>query len=339
MMTFGTSQGVILFLLGLCELVLAAMGAYAVIRLAACMELVDNPNHRSSHQTPTPKGGGVGILAALALGAIWLGTSPWFWLPSLLAGLLAFIGDRREIGPKLRLGFQFLLALTILLGTACLRAKGGNWLLVVWWCVFVVGTANIYNFMDGIDGLSALTGIVGFGLCSWYIGRFPELHPYAMVAMCLALACMGFLPFNFPRARVFMGDVGSILLGTVYGVLVALGSRSWLDFLCLASFLFTYYADAIITMALRMRRGDNLLEAHRSHLYQLLANEIGLPHWFVSILYAAGQLFVGLCVLWVQPVGALAVLGVLLVFSVVFIGLSLWVRALAGEMPERSPRA
>ena len=326
---------VILFLLGLCELVLAALGAYVVIRGAAHMELVDHPNHRSSHKIPTPKGGGVGILAALLLGAIWLGTSLWFWLPSLLAGLLAFVSDRREVGPKLRLGFQFLLALTMLLGTAGLRGGYGEWLLLAWWCVFVVGTANIYNFMDGINGLSALVGMVGFSLCAWYLGQNPELVPYAKVSLCLTLACIGFLPFNFPRARVFMGDVGSILLGFVYGILVVLGSQSFLDFLCLVSFLFTYYADEIVTMTLRLRRGQNLLEAHRSHLYQLLVNEVGLPHWLVSLLYAVGQFFIGLCVLSVRPAGSLAVLGLLAVFFASFIVFSHWIRIMAKAMMEQ----
>lgn len=317
------------------DLILAALGAWAVMRWADRLGLLDHPNHRSSHQKPTPKGGGGGILIAFIFNAIWVGSPPLFWLSPAIAALLALVGDRREIEPKLRLGAQFVLALALLLGVVGLPAGAWGWLLLTWWCFFIVGTANIYNFMDGINGLGALTGMLGFGFSAFYLSQSAGLTALSLIAWGMAVACLGFLPFNFPRARVFMGDVGSILLGFVYGALVAFGSRSWLDFLCLASFLFTYYADEISTMALRLWRGENLLQAHRSHLYQLLANEMGLSHGVVSLSYAAGQLFIGLCVLWVRPAGTLAVLGLLAMFFAAFITLSLWIRTLAKAAQER----
>jgi len=116
-----------------------------------------------------------------------------------------------------------------------------------------------------------------------------------------------------PRARVFMGDVGSILIGFLFGGMVVLLSNSFLDFICLASFLFPFYADELTTMVVRIKDRENLLRPHRRHLYQLLANEKGIAHWKVSVGYGLIQLIVGLGVLGVRPFGIPAVI-VLLVF-------------------------
>jgi UDP-N-acetylmuramyl pentapeptide phosphotransferase/UDP-N-acetylglucosamine-1-phosphate transferase len=130
--------------------------------------------------------------------------------------------------------------------------------------------------------------------------------------MGVSLACLGFLPFNVPKARVFMGDVGSILLGGAFGSLVYLASDNFLDFACLAAFLFPFYVDELTTMIVRLRDGERLTQAHRRHLYQLLANEKGWPHWQVSLGFGALQLLVGLTSLpaaLYYPGAALVMLG------------------------------
>ena len=117
-----------------------------------------------------------------------------------------------------------------------------------------------------------------------------------------------------------MGDVGSILLGFVFAGVVISVSRDLLDFICLASFLFPFYADELNTMMVRLRNGENLLKAHRKHIYQLLANEKGIPHWKVSVGYGIFQAVVGLSVLVVKPLGLFAVILFLaLWFSAFFI--------------------
>jgi Fuc2NAc and GlcNAc transferase len=159
------------------------------------------------------------------------------------------------------------------------------------WLWFV----NLFNFMDGIDGIAGISGLVGFGLLGLFaIGRVPT-EPMAVVAFSLAAACAGFLPCNLPRARVFMGDVGSVLLGYAFGNAVVRLSGGPADFVCSCAFLFMFYADELTTMAVRIKAGEHLFVAHRRHYYQLLANERGISHWKVSAGYGLAQLCVGSC--------------------------------------------
>ena len=189
--------------------------------------------------------------------------------------------------------------------------------------------------MDGINGIAGLTGVMGFGLLAVYFYLFGGPAGLVTVAVCLSLACLGFLPFNFPKARVFMGDVGSILLGAVFGAMVYRGTNSLLDFICLASFLFPFYADELTTMFVRIKDGENLTRPHRRHIYQLLANEKHLPHWQVTVLYACLQLLVGLTVLALRPRGLPWVLPALAVFFAVFTAVGAYIRC---SLPEtRNP--
>ena len=164
-----------------------------------------------------------------------------------------------------------------------------------------MGTANYYNFMDGINGIAGITAVVGFGLLAFYASTSGAEHSFVILSICIALSCLGFLPFNMPKARVFMGDVGSILVGFLFAAMVVMLSKSFLDFVCLAGFLFPFYADELTTLYVRIkdefpsgrmnscgiRDGwmDRLMKPHRRHVYQLLANEMGIEHWKVSVGY------------------------------------------------------
>jgi Fuc2NAc and GlcNAc transferase len=173
--------------------------------------------------------------------------------------------------------------------------------------VHLVGTANFFNFMDGINGIAGLSGVAGFVLLAWhgiFTGASPALN---WLALGTAVACGGFLPFNLPRAQVFMGDVGSLTLGFVFAALAAAGARDFFDLVCRAAFLLPFYLDELTTMVLRLRDGESLTRPHRRHLYQLLANERGIAHWKVSLGYAAAQMAMGLGVLRMMTRGPLAV--------------------------------
>ncbi len=175
--------------------------------------------------------------------------------------------------------------------------------------VFIVGTANFYNFMDGIDGIAGITGIVGFSLMAFFTCFSANNPILSTLAMGIALACIGFLPFNILKGRVFMGDVGSIFLGFVFAEYVILFSKSFKDFICLSSFLFPFYADELITMALRLKNRESLFTSHRTHLYQILANEGDIDHWKISVGYGLLQLMVGVTMLSVNSHGTINVLG------------------------------
>lgn len=198
--------------------------------------------------------------------------------------------------------------------------------------VFIVGTANFYNFMDGINGIAGITGVVGFLLLAVYGHGAGSDSVYNVLSVAMACSCAGFLPFNIPRAKVFMGDVGSVLLGFVFACLVVLLSASFFDFICMTAFLFPFYADELTTMAIRIRDGDKLSQAHRKHVYQLLANEYGIDHWKVSLGYGVVQLIIG-CVVFVIRNNDLASLLSFLAVCFFFLFCFLWAYVL--KLPKR----
>ncbi len=270
------------------SLIAGAAGAWLVASHGHIFGLLDEPNHRSSHTKATPKGGGIGILAALVIAVLGLKLNFLVWLPAVILSLVSFYGDRLHMSAKLRLALQFACA-GFTVWTVVPLGMSTVWLMI-FFIFFIAGTANYYNFMDGINGIAGITGLVGFGLLACYSWRLPDV--IANLCLCLAAGCLGFLPFNMPRARVFMGDVGSILLGFVFAAIVMILADSAAAFICLASFIFPYYADELISVLIRLKKRKNLLEPHRGHLYQLLANELKIPHWRISVCYGIIQLVI-----------------------------------------------
>jgi Fuc2NAc and GlcNAc transferase len=315
------------FTLYLIPLILGGVGGWMVSRWGTNLSLMDHPNERSSHKTVTPKGGGIGILAAFLFCSLYTKISYWFWFPALSVSLLGLFSDRFEISPQLRLIIQFIAGIITVIGIERLDVNEINdILLIVFFTFYIVGTANYYNFMDGIDGIAGITGIVGFGLMAFYTSS-PGSDTYLVtLPITISIACLGFLPFNIPKARVFMGDVGSILLGFVFAGMVVYLSKNFLDFVCLAGFLFPFYADEFTTMIIRIRDGEKLSKPHRRHLYQLLANEYSIQHWKVSFGYGLLQLFVGISVFSLKSIGSIAVISSLIFYFCAFTILSFILR-------------
>ncbi|MEE4240211.1 MAG: glycosyltransferase family 4 protein [Desulfopila sp.] len=307
--------------------ILGGAGAAAIIFFAPHLGLVDIPNDRSSHSTPTPKGGGIGILAAFLLACTATGQPLLFSFAAASIALLGLQSDRREFSPQLRLFLQFFCAgLAVLPLYSNLVPGMMTVVLLPLFLLFIVGTANFYNFMDGINGIAAITGAVAFGFLAFYPTPGTSETVFRAIPAAISFSCLGFLPFNFPRARVFMGDIGSVLLGFLFAFLVLALSSTVLEFLCYASLLFPFYIDELSTMIIRLKNGENLTEAHRKHLYQILANEASLPHWKVSLLYGLLQVVVGICIFALKPFGIIAVLFFLFLISVSFIVVSLSLR-------------
>lgn len=287
-------------------------GAWSIAKWGKNLSLLDKPNLRSSHDIVTPKGGGIGILIAFFVCSIALSIPKSFWIPAVFLSLFSLWGDCSEIRPKVRLLFQFAAGTILLIGI--LTEKGGGFTgnaLMPFLIVFVVGTANFYNFMDGVNGISGITGIIGFGMIAFYALNFGNNSHLSTLAICMSISCMGFLPFNVPKAKVFMGDVGSILLGFVFSGMVVYLSKNVLDFICLMSFLFLFYADEFTTMMVRLKDREHLTKAHRRHLYQLLSNECEIPHWKVSLGYGLFQLLIGISVILLKKIGFIAVISAL----------------------------
>jgi Fuc2NAc and GlcNAc transferase len=318
---------------------LGGTGAWWISRYAYVLGLMDKPSKRSSHDRPTPKGGGFGLLLAFILVSFYQEIDITFWIPAAVLSMLSLFGDRVDLNPKLRLMVQFCAAGIVLAGLESLPLEGlyrgmvsdvPKYLILIpifiFFTVFIVGTANFYNFMDGINGIAGVTGIIAFALLGSY--GVSTAQPSSLVKLCFAMACAcgGFLPFNVPRAKVFMGDVGSILLGFVYACLVVCFAKTFGDFVILIGFLFPFYADELVTMYVRIRDGQDLTLPHRRHLYQILANELAIPHWKVSVAFGVLQLIVGISVMTVKPYGVLPVIVLLLFYFFAFIGYSALVR-------------
>lgn len=233
----------------------------------------DIPNSRSLHSQPVPRIGGLVLIpSALAAGA-WLMPGAWPLVTlSLLLGLLSFLDDRRSLP-----------VLTRLAGHLGASAVAAGWLLAgeAWWLVLlgtlaIAWAANLFNFMDGADGLAggmALIGFSAYGLAAW-----PQAPELAALCGSLAAAAAGFLMVNFPPARCFMGDAGSVPLGFLAAGLGCWGIQGgvwplWFPALVFLPFL----ADGTVTLARRAGRGERVWQAHREHYYQRLVR-MGWSH-------------------------------------------------------------
>jgi UDP-GlcNAc:undecaprenyl-phosphate GlcNAc-1-phosphate transferase len=229
---------------------------------------MDHPNERSLHATPTPRIGGLGIMAGVLVAAGWLAVTGSLQevLPMLLAAFalaaVSVLDDVRGLPVALRFLAHFVAA------AACLLALGlGGWGLLAG-TLAVVWMTNLYNFMDGSDGLAGGMAAVGFGalaLAAW----LGDAHALAFFCAAIAAAALAFLRFNFPPARVFMGDAGSIPLGLMAASLGILGALQhvwpWLFPLLVFS---PFIVDASVTLTRRALRGEKVWRAHRSHYYQ-----------------------------------------------------------------------
>lgn len=320
---------------------LGAGGAWLIAGVPFREHLLDAPNERSSHTEPTPRGGGVGILAAFLAAGLTLRIPTTFLFAAMFISAVSFYGDYFRLSVRFRFLAQMLAALVFLF--PLLPALGSHFafstfnifpllfILILFLIVlFLIGTANFYNFMDGINGIGGLSGAIGFGLLGAYTLYYAPVYGYreslSLLAICISLACLGYLPFNMPRAKVFMGDVGSILLGFVFAALVVMLARNYQDMVCFAALLFPFYADELTTMAVRLQDHESLVQSHRRHLYQLLANEAGMAHWKVTLIYAVVQLAVGVGVLTAGAYGVRPVVLFLTVCFIIFSLASLFIR-------------
>lgn len=292
-----------------------ALGGAIIKRFGDKLVSIDIPNERSSHNAPTPRGGGAGIILAFLLTAVFITGEIMSTFTGVGIGLLGFLEDRFTLTPGLRLAVQLLIAAAVCVPSG-VHGLNLNTAFIIFWIVFITGTANFYNFADGINGIAGLMGLVVFWLLAAFSFLIAKDTETGMESLAIGAACLGFLPLNLPKAHVFMGDLGSMFLGFEFGLMVYRLSGSISAFLCLSMFMCVFYADGLLTMYYRWRRGENLMKAHRSHLYQFLANELRLPHWAVSFTYAAVQLITGILAILAYASGIQWQLALVAMFSI-----------------------
>ena len=296
-------------------LAISALLTGLVRKLALSQGVLDVPNERSSHVVPTPRGGGVAIVIATTLGVFTLALRGGMDTRLLLAvaggGLavatVGYIDDRRSVSAGVRLAVHFIAALWAL---GCLGGlppiRIGDHVLESGWAGNVLGalgiawTINLFNFMDGIDGLAgseslfiAWAGAL-LALVSGVSGAAPA------VSTVFGAACLGFLLWNWPPAKIFMGDAGSGYLGYMVAVIaIAAGRDSQVAPLVTLIAGGAFFVDATLTMLRRLVRGERVHRPHRTHAYQWLARRWG-SHRRVTLLALAVN------VLWLLPCAWLA---------------------------------
>lgn len=329
---------------------LSAAGTWAARAYAVRRRLFDAPGERRSHANATPRGGGVAILGAMLLVlsalATWRFLDPAsaanalepgllvsFALGLLLVGGIGWVDDHRPLSPWSRLAIHAIASLQ--LAAAAAWATGDPVATAVALLAPLV-LANVWNFMDGIDGIAATQAIlVALAFAAWLPGDA------ALVAAALAVACLGFLPFNFPKARIFMGDVGSGALGFALGALASWlplrphgdgPAMALLALLPLSAFLL----DAALTLARRILDGESWWEPHVTHAYQRLSRRFG-RHWPVTALYGVFTLGAAAMALVLatgrEAPGLRAVIMALLAWYA--LGAALWIAVQRGGMSRR----
>jgi UDP-N-acetylmuramyl pentapeptide phosphotransferase/UDP-N-acetylglucosamine-1-phosphate transferase len=266
------------------ELPLSLLATGAALPLVITMmlrrDVIDVPNHRSSHVGRVPRGGGLacllGVLVGLLAGQLRGDVPPWELAG--IAAALALVGladDLRTVPAAPRLGAQ------LLVGTLAGLLVGGGLFWMIAGAVVLAATVNVVNFMDGINGITGMT-IGLWGVVALVVARENDSSRLMPLAAAAAGAAIGFLPANLPRAHLFLGDVGSYLFGALVGVGILVGWADGLPLAILVAPLSVYLADTSFTLIRRASRRVDLLSAHREHVYQRLVSTAGLSHTVVA---------------------------------------------------------
>lgn len=299
----------------LAALLISAVVTRIAIGYAHRRRLIDEPGARRSHSAPTPRGGGIGIvIAVLAFGCI-----PAFFVPDalpltslasftlvaalMIVAVVGWIDDHRGLSATWRFSAHCLAAIVFLVPVilpalfmpmvdeSFSMYVGGIWLLLAFAAVAIVWFVNLHNFMDGIDGILAAQAIFVFAALA-ILGLRAGWTVHSGQTAIFAATTLGFLPFNFPRARIFMGDVGSGVVGLLIAVAVIWQMAR--EEIAMASGLIlcsAFVTDATCTLLSRMLRGRRWYSAHREHLYQWLARS-GRSHAGVVALYMGWNLVI-----------------------------------------------
>ncbi len=313
------------FGLALCAAACVAAAALTALarRYALARQLVDAPGERRSHVVATPRGGGIAVVAVVLPTMAWLGLNSDANAPILLAAacglaLVAAIGwidDHRPLSPLLRLGVHIVAAALLAVAVAWSGAPAW-WVLVVF--ALSLGLINVWNFMDGINGIASIQAMLVAIACLW-LGARGEV---ALLSGLFAACCIGFLPFNFPNARIFLGDVGSGALGYVVACLIGLApvadpvaALPWL--LPLSAFLI----DAALTLLSRIMRRERWWTPHVQHMYQRCV-QAGHSHAAVTGGYAAWTLISILFAVWVAGAPRPVIIGAFATWYL--LGVAIW---------------
>ncbi|WP_407896965.1 MraY family glycosyltransferase [Ferrigenium sp. UT5] len=277
-------------------MLVAAVVITVILRSKYGQAIQDIPNDRSLHNTPVPRTGGIALVLGLSAGWSFLAESiPWWvWLPCLMLFVVSLLDDIRNLPVKQRL-FAHLTAAALLVAGSGVAAQQG-WLVALAVFLYAAWMIDLYNFMDGSDGLAGGVALFGFA-CYGIASLLAHDEMLALLNFSIAAAALSFLFFNFHPARIFMGDAGSIPLGYLAAALGLWGwlRGDWSVWFPLLTFS-PFIVDATVTLVKRTLRGAKITEAHREHYYQR-AVQMGLGHRRVALVEYGLMSLIGLAAL------------------------------------------
>lgn len=293
---------------------------------------LDIPNERSSHTIPVPRGGGIACAGGIATGFLVAHIRgeqvPWLGLVAVLAlATVGLIDDRRGLPAQLRLGAQ--LAVGAGLGFAVAGTTG-----VALGALVVPIVVNAVNFMDGINAITGLH-IVVWGVVTAVAGA---LHGSSLLSLLGAVAAgsgFGFLPWNAPQARLFLGDVGSYLFGAFMSLGIVAASSEGIYAITAAAPLALYLADTGTALVRRAIRHESLTTAHREHVYQRLVDDVGMSHMGVAVLTSGMSALVAAA--WLSESAMIGLIATLII-AAAYLTSPAWAARWSAAWPVRDPR-
>jgi len=258
--------------------------------------IMDHPGERHSHRVVTPRGGGAGLILALLLSSLWVfAGSGGFWISCAIPGivvmsLLGWWDDHVSLSARFRFLIQLAVSIYLLWCIGLGKLDGSGFLMVgvmvAGSAIFLVWMTNLYNFMDGSNGMAGMQAVFA-GVVLAVLFEQAAAHESAAAAALLAACSLGFLPWNLGRARVFMGDTGSLALGFAIGALLVYGVATQAFELPVALMvMMVFLTDSTLTLLVRVLKGEQWYNAHKQHLYQRLIAQ-GWSHNRVLLLYQA----------------------------------------------------
>ncbi len=281
------------------------------------IKILDHPNHRSLHTESVHRTGGVGLISGILVTGIMAPTIlPWsVWVGVLILSLVSIIDDIYSLPIWSRLLVHCVTAIFV---SVAMLFEAHGWLIVSIAAFLILWMTNLYNFMDGSDGLAGGMALFGFGFYG-LAALFGESEIFAMINFSISAAAIAFLFFNFYPARVFMGDTGSIPLGFLAAVLGILGWidglwPNWFPVLVFSPFI----VDASITLVKRGIHRKRIWQAHREHYYQQLVKG-GFGHRSTALLWYALMFCVGTSAVWAVQQEVIVQFGTGIVWSIVYL--------------------
>jgi UDP-N-acetylmuramyl pentapeptide phosphotransferase/UDP-N-acetylglucosamine-1-phosphate transferase len=332
----------IIVILAAVSFTLSALLTLRFCNPSSAVYILDHPNERSLHDRPVPRGGGLAVLIAIIV----CGTAAGFLYPTprlgeitlgmfIVAGV-SFFDDRNPVPHLYRLITHVAAAVVILYGGLILQKMeipGASWqwsnaVGAMFSMLFIVWMINLYNFMDGMDGFAGGMAVFGFGAFAamgWMAGH----GTFLAICLIIVAASAGFLIFNFPPARIFMGDVGSSTLGLLAATLSLWGAREnvfpfWTAVLVFSPFI----VDATVTLIRRLLRREKVWQAHKTHYYQQLV-QAGWGHRKTVLLEYAIMFGCGISALWSMRASDEIQLAILIAWILFYFAFFFWVSRIA----------